>query len=208
MIMVYPVLFKGTLLMVLQQQNIRTLERSLPLKKIGLTIFLMITVIIVTACGNRATMSNVKKQVTVNLFNSSGKRIGMALLTQEAEGVKIKLQANQLPPGVHAFHIHETGACDTPDFKTAGGHYNPNNKEHGLKNPYGPHAGDMKNIMVKPDGTLNVEIINSMVTLQSGQPNSLLRAGGTSLMIHAQADDEISNPSGNAGNRIVCGSIR
>jgi Cu-Zn family superoxide dismutase len=141
------------------------------------------------------------------LVNSQGQKVGEATLTETPQGVKIVMQVENLPPGVHAFHIHEKGACATPDFASAGGHFNPFGKHHGLKNPAGPHAGDLPNITVGSDGKANVEVVANLVTLKEGQKNSLFRPGGTSLVIHAGADDNVSDPAGNAGPRIACGVI-
>ena len=141
------------------------------------------------------------------LVNNQGQKVGEATLTQTPEGVKIVMQVENLPPGEHAFHIHAKGVCATPDFASAGGHFNPSEKHHGLKNPAGPHAGDLPNITVGPDGKGNVEVVAKLVTLKEGEKNSLLQAGGTSLVIHAGADDYVSDPAGNAGARIACGVI-
>jgi Cu-Zn family superoxide dismutase len=141
------------------------------------------------------------------LVDTQGQKVGEATLTETPEGVKIVVQIDKLPPGEHAFHIHEKAACATPDFASAGGHFNPFGKHHGMKNPAGPHAGDLPNITVGADGKAKMEALAKLVTLKEGEKNSLFQPGGTSLVIHAGADDYATDPAGNAGPRIACGGI-
>lgn len=147
------------------------------------------------------------ERIEVQMINATGNPIGTAVLTQLRHGVKIDVDIKSLPPGEHGFHFHQTGDCKGPDFKSAGGHLALKKEQHGFNFPKGPHAGDMPNLLVGSDGTARLQVINTSITLQKG-PNSLLKSGGTALVIHAQPDDYKSQPSGNAGDRIACGEIK
>ena len=132
--------------------------------------------------------------------------VGTATLSEVPGGVRVMLRVNGLKPGEHGFHIHAVGRCEPPDFMSAGPHFNPYGKHHGLANPDGPHAGDFPNLEVRADGTGSLDTTDSLVTLKEG-PNWLFRPGGTSLIIHADPDDEKTDPAGNSGARVACGVI-
>jgi Cu-Zn family superoxide dismutase len=125
-----------------------------------------------------------------------------------AAGVKISVKVAQLTPGEHGIHIHTVGKCEAPGFTTAGGHFNPTSAHHGINNSQNPrpHLGDLANLTVEKNGKGNASFLISGVTLGEG-PNSLFHEGGTSLVIHAKADDLMSDPSGNSGDRVACGVI-
>ncbi|MDP1542760.1 MAG: superoxide dismutase family protein [Polycyclovorans sp.] len=141
------------------------------------------------------------------LININGETIGTATLRQLETGTVVELSASGLPPGTMGVHFHETGRCDTRNqFKSAGGHYAPEDNTHGFASSDGPHAGDMPNLQVGEDGKLDLDILNTRVSLdRSG--SRLLDDDGAALIIHANADDGRSQPSGQSGKRIACAAF-
>jgi Cu-Zn family superoxide dismutase len=145
---------------------------------------------------------------TVTLKDAKGNDVGTATIMSKRSGVEVKLDLKGLPAGVHAVHFHQDAKCDPPDFKSAGPHFNPAGKQHGFDNPQGHHAGDMMNFTVKDDGTAKATVKDGEVTLNPGsESKSLFANGGTAIVVHAKADDYKTDPSGNSGDRIACGTI-
>ncbi|MFI5376836.1 MAG: superoxide dismutase family protein [Candidatus Rokuibacteriota bacterium] len=140
------------------------------------------------------------------LKDKEGKQVGVATLIQTPEGVRIALTGYRLPPGSHGLHVHAVGLCEPPEFTSAGAHFNPGAKQHGRLNAAGPHAGDLPNLVVAASGEGGIDVTTKVFTLAAG-PTSLLGEKGTAVVVHANPDDEKTDPTGNSGGRIACGVI-
>ena len=143
---------------------------------------------------------------TAELRNGRGEVVGGATLTEVSGGVRILLDVRGMPPGAKGVHVHEVGRCDPPGFVSAGNHFNPGRRQHGLQNPQGPHAGDLPNIQIDGDGNGHLETMTERVTLGRG-PTSLFDRDGSALVVHGAPDDFKTDPTGNTGARIACGVI-
>src|SRR6266516_3034456 len=164
----------------------------------------VVTLVVCGACTAAQRMQNAASRATAIIYNVSGAPIGTAQIWQDNNGlVNLEIASISLPAGTHGIHFHEVGKCEggTTAFSTAGAHYNPMGLEHGLQNPRGPHAGDNPNIVIPAGGVGKVAFNTDRVSLTPGT-RTLFDADGSSLVIHANADDQISNPSGNSGGRI------
>ncbi len=139
------------------------------------------------------------------LKGTDGQTVGTVMFAPVDQGVKVTAEITGLAKGTHAFHIHGTGVCEAPSFKSAGGHYNPGNKKHGFLSGMGPHAGDMPNITVSE--TTAYEWITDLVSLDATADNTLFPESGAAIVIHENPDDYITDPAGKGGSRIACGVI-
>jgi Cu-Zn family superoxide dismutase len=161
------------------------------------------TALLTTGC---AVLPAAPTTATAELKDGRGEVVGQATFTEVTGGVRVILLAHGLPAGDKAVHIHAVGKCEAPDFASAGAHFNPGNRQHGLLNALGPHAGDLPNIHIGDDGAGRLESFNDRITLAAG-PTSLFDGDGSALVVHAGPDDHRTDPSGNSGARIACGVI-
>jgi len=158
--------------------------------------------VIVTALAFAPVGGALAADAVADLRDPTGRDVGQVRLTETPHGTLLRLDARAMPPGAHAFHVHETGSC-IPPFTSAGGHFNPDGAGHGIMDDDGMHVGDMPNIHVPASGRLVQEVLNTRLALDDG----LFDSDGAAIVIHAGPDDYESNPAGAAGPRIACGVI-
>ena len=168
---------------------------------------LLLPLLLVSAC---MTANEPPGGPAMALVNANGQPIGTVRAWQTSGGVTFRIVASGLPHGVHGLHVHAVGRCDPPDFQTAGAHWNPATRKHGLSNPAGPHAGDLRNVTVAANGVIGetVTLSGASLTAPAGAPGALLDADGAALVLHAAADDNVTDPSGNSGARIACAVLQ
>jgi Cu-Zn family superoxide dismutase len=166
----------------------------------------LILVALLSLAGCAGLQSSSDNAAVAELKNTAGQSVGTARFAQAGNVVRIVVEARGLPPGPHGVHVHAVGKCDPPDFNSAGPHFNPLNKQHGALNPQGSHAGDLPNLTVAPDGTGRMETTTEQLSLGSG-PLTVWDADGSALVVHANADDFKTDPTGNSGSRIACGVL-
>lgn len=165
---------------------------------------------VAASCGGSKTSAQSEPERTeavAEMRDASGQAVGKARFKNGPGGVTLEAEFSHLPPGVHALHIHESGSCEGPKFTSAGGHFNPTQRQHGMENPSGPHGGDLPNFTVDSSGAARIPSQGLRVNLTPGSPSSLLKPGGTALVVHAGPDDNKTDPAGASGDRIACGVI-
>jgi superoxide dismutase, Cu-Zn family len=143
---------------------------------------------------------------TATLKDSTGTRVGVATFSVVDSGARLGISVSGLTPGLHGIHVHEQGSCTPPGFGSAGGHLNPGGREHGLENPAGPHAGDLPNLRVEADGSADT-IFTVSPSLLAGGEGPLFHVEGTAVVVHAERDDQRTDPSGGSGARVACGVV-
>jgi Cu-Zn family superoxide dismutase len=168
--------------------------------------FVMATALLGGCAGGRPSAQDQPRMAWAELRDQSGESIGSAVLREEGSQIRLVVQASGLTPGRHGIHVHAVGRCEQPGFQSAGGHFNPLGKKHGLESAAGPHAGDLPDLEADASGHVQYVAVTDRVTLGPGS-TSIFDADGSAIVIHAAADDQRTDPSGNSGDRIVCGVL-
>lgn len=163
------------------------------------------TVLLAALAGCMTAEVPAGDRATASLAKADGSPVGRASATPDRAGLRVRIETEGLAPGVYAAHIHRTGRCDGPSFESAGAHWNPTGQQHGFRNPSGRHRGDLPNLRVGADGRgeLGFTIRGASLRGEYG----ILDEDGAAVMLHAQADDYRTDPSGNSGARIACGVL-
>lgn len=178
-------------------------------KLISLTAVALASALV--ACAHAPAPLNRVAVAYATIANTAGEARGTAEMWQDVDNVvHVEVQVSGMPPGPHGIHFHAVGSCESTSagaFAAAGGHYNPLGRQHGLDNSAGPHGGDAPNFTVNADGTGRASFTTDRISLTDGS-TSLFDTDGSALVIHAAADDQISQPAGNSGARIACGVVK
>ena len=175
----------------------------------AVAVGLAVAVGVAGAQSSQTEKKPTSSEVKVKLMNAQGQSAGTVTFKPVKQGVKMTVKLENTAFGEHGVHIHEHAVCDAPDFKAAGGHFNPTGKHHGFENPEGHHAGDTpKNVSVGENHKGEASFVLTDISMDPNLPNSIFSNGGTSVVVHEHADDEKTDPSGNSGNRIACGIVK
>jgi Cu-Zn family superoxide dismutase len=175
----------------------------------GRVVAMMALASAVVACSRAVSVrSGGPPDAAASLVDSAGRVIGHVEMRRRPPNVLLEVTVGGIAAGTHGIHIHAVGRCDPPAFASAGPHFNPAGRQHGLEASGGPHAGDLPNFVVTAGDSARYEARTTWISLDDGAPNSLFDADGSAIVIHATADDNVTDPSGNSGARIACGVIR
>lgn len=140
------------------------------------------------------------RSISAPVATADGTALGTVTVSDSASGtLLVTLDLKGVPEGVHAVHIHETGKCDAPDFKSAGGHL-AGDKAHGIHHADGMHPGDLPNVTAGADSIVKAEFFNNYATM-----DQIMDADGAAFIMHVGQDDYTSQPAGDAGGRLACG---
>lgn len=170
----------------------------------GLALLALVAASIV---GTGSVTAGGASRASASIVDANGSTIGFATFTEDATGrVHVNVHVDGLTPGLHGAHLHAVGSCVGPAFTSAGGHHNPLGAQHGLDNPLGAHAGDLENLIVNVHGRGHLDVTTELARLSAG-PTTLFDADGSAIVIHADEDDQVTNPTGNSGARVACGVI-
>ena len=167
---------------------------------------LLVAIVLTGGCASGQPASAPSRMAWAELKNAQGESVGSAVLRQEDGRVRIVVQAGGLPPGRHGVHVHAVGQCEAPSFQSAGDHFNPLGKKHGLENSEGAHGGDLPDLEADASGRTEYVAVTDRITLATG-PTSIFDTDGSAVVIHEKPDDQRTDPSGNSGERLLCGLL-
>jgi Cu-Zn family superoxide dismutase len=168
---------------------------------------ILVAAVLGGACaGGRPAATEPSRLAWAELKNARGESVGSAILRDEGDRVRVVVHVTGLLPGRHGIHVHAVGRCEPPAFQSAGGHFNPLRKKHGLENPEGAHAGDLPDLEADASGRAEYVASTDRLTLAPG-PTSVFDADGSAVVVHARADDQRTDPAGDSGERILCGQL-
>ncbi len=171
---------------------------------LGRLLLTLASALAAAACSHSGAGGASPRALASGTFhNAAGERVGLATLSDSGGTLRLGVSVAELDPGPHGLHFHAQGSCTTPDFASAGAHFNPDHRRHGRLSAEGPHLGDLPNLVAGPDGSADTSFVVARDLAEPG-PRSLLQPGGTALVIHARPDDERTDPSGASGDRVAC----
>ena len=171
----------------------------------SLRLFVLLPLLVTAGCATAPTPS-VKALAQATLITSDGRALGSVDLIPSGDGYELAGTVSGITPGPHGVHLHAIGLCEGPEFTTAGGHLNPGLHQHGSINPIGQHLGDLPNLVADQSGSARLTL--GLRGTRADLDHDLFDSNGTALVVHADADDYKTDPSGNSGKRIACGVLK